>query len=86
MPHDRIPRSQAWFDQLVAAGTAEDVVRVAREYLATWTPSEISALPPDCRPPRNLKFAEEVVDYAFSLVRANVNEQSETMRGKRMKN
>ena len=77
MPHDRVPKSHPWFDQLASAGNPEEVVRVAREYLATWTPEELARLPQSCRPPRNLKFPEEVVDYAFSLVKAHVDDASQ---------
>ena len=46
------PRSLAWFDLLASASTPVEVVNVARDYLATWTPDEIAALPRACRPPR----------------------------------
>jgi hypothetical protein len=81
MPQHRFPRSLTWFDQLAAAGTPDEVVRVARDYLATWAPDEIALLPPACRPPRNLKFPEEVVDYAFLLVKAHV---SDSVQGEAM--
>ena len=70
--HDQ-PRPVAWFDLLAAATTPAEVVGVARDYLATWTPEEIAALPRACRPPRQIKFPEEVVDYAFALVKAHVD-------------
>lgn len=71
MVFDKHPRPVAWFDLLAAATTPAEVVRVARDYLATWTPQEIAALPRPCRPPGQLKFPEEIVDYAFSLVKAH---------------
>jgi hypothetical protein len=77
MPHDRLPKAHSWFDHLAAAGTPDEVVRVAREYLATWSPEEIARLPAECRPPRALKFPEEVVDYAFALVKSHVNDGSQ---------
>jgi hypothetical protein len=69
------PKPPAWFDQLAATSTPEDVARVAREFVARWTPEELAQLPRSCRP-GNLKFPEEVVDYAFTLVRAHVDGQS----------
>src|SRR5690349_3807175 len=86
MPHDRVPKTHLWFDLLAAAGTPEEVVRVARDFLATWTPEEIARLPADCRPPRTLRFAEEVVDYAFSLVKAHVDDASQNEVITRMAN
>ena len=78
MPSNMAPRSLAWFDLLAAAATPEEVVNVARDFLATWTPEEIAALPRACRPPRTLKFPEEIVDYAFSLVKAHLDEGSDS--------
>ena len=72
------PRSLAWFDLLASASTPVEVVNVARDYLATWTPEEIAALPRACRPPRRIKFPEEIVDYAFALVKAHLDAGSES--------
>ena len=71
MSFETQPRAVAWFDLLAAATTPGEVVRVARDYLATWTPGEIAALPRSCQPPGHLKFPEEIVDYAFCLVKAH---------------
>jgi hypothetical protein len=71
MSLDPMPKALAWFDLLAGASAPAEVVRIARDYLATWTPDEIAALPRDCRPPRSLKFPEEIVDYAFELVKAH---------------
>jgi hypothetical protein len=42
----------SWFQQLDAAANASDVVSIARDYLATWSPTELGRLPRDCRPGR----------------------------------
>jgi hypothetical protein len=73
MPQDIAPRTAAWFDMLAAATTPDDVVHLARDYLATWTPEEIGALPRACRPPRTIKFPEQIVEYAFALVKAHLD-------------
>ena len=73
MTQDIAPRPAAWFDLLAAATTPDEVVHIARDYLATWTPEEIAALPRACRPPRIIKFPEEIVDYAFALVKAHLD-------------
>ena len=71
MSFDHHPRPVAWLDLLAAATTPGEVVRVTRDYLATWTPEEIASLPRSCRPPGQIKFPEEIVDYAFGLVKAH---------------
>jgi len=72
MPTDAVPKSLVWFDQLASAVTPDEVARIARDFVATWTPQEIADLPRNLRP-GSLKFPEEVVDYAFTLVRAHVD-------------
>ena len=42
----------SWFQQLDDATSAGDVVAIARDYLATWTPQELGRLPRACRPGR----------------------------------
>lgn len=41
-----------WFRQIDSATSAREVVAVARDYLATWTPKELAKLPCECRPGR----------------------------------
>lgn len=57
-----------WADLLGAASTPEEVIGVARDYLATWAPAELERLPSECKPPSKFFEPEEVVSYAFSLV------------------
>ena len=45
------PMAASWFRLLDEAHTSPEVVAVVRDYLARWTPGEISLLPTDCRPP-----------------------------------
>jgi hypothetical protein len=80
---DTASNRPGWFDQLAATSTPEDVARVARDFVATWTPQELAQLPRSCRP-GSLKFPEEVVDYAFTLVRTHVDGQSENAAISRM--
>ena len=61
-------RTVTWPDLLGAASTPEDVIGVARDYLATWGPEELERLPSECKPPGRFFEPEEVVSYAFSLV------------------
>ena len=62
--------SFGWQDRLAQSGSAEEIVAVAREYLARITPEEYSNLPPECRP-RKIVDADDVVDYAVTLVRGS---------------
>jgi hypothetical protein len=84
MAQENAPQTLAWFDLLAGATTPQEVVNVARDYLATWTPEEIAALPRSCRPPRSLKFPEEIVDYAFALVKAHLEPGSDASGVTRM--
>lgn len=78
-----VPRHHGWFDQLAATTTPEEVARIARDFLATWTPAEIGSLPRALQP-GSMKFPEEVVDYAFTLVRAHVDGQTANESMQRM--
>ena len=57
----------SWFHQLDRASSVADVLRVAREYLATWDPEELGHLPRDCRPGR-LKTSEDLEALHACLV------------------
>src|SRR5687768_3987283 len=65
---DNPPVSVSWQDRVAAAETVDDLVRVANEYLAMWSPAELSRLPTECRPGR-LSDAEDVAFYAYTLIR-----------------
>ena len=60
-----------WLFTVNAAQSEKEVISAARDYLATWTPLEISRLPADCRPERILD-AESISDYAYRLSRAHL--------------
>jgi hypothetical protein len=40
----------AWYHLLEDANSTLEVVAVARDYLASWSPQDIALLPPACRP------------------------------------
>jgi len=60
-------RPLGWGDLVDMADTPQKLVSVARDYIATWDPWEVNALPVDCRPPAHLVGPEDVVEYAFAL-------------------
>jgi hypothetical protein len=57
-----------WQGRLEAATSREDVVDVARDFLALVTPEEVARMPVDCRPGK-LVDGEDVANYAVMLAR-----------------
>lgn len=57
-----------WIDRLDAAGTSEEVMELARVYLATINYEEIAGLPAKSHP-RKLVDAQDLAEYALDLVR-----------------
>lgn len=41
-----------WFRQIDSAQSLAEVLSIARDYIATWTPEELARLPVECRPGR----------------------------------
>lgn len=70
-PVEHAQESLTWGDVLDEVGTPHDVLKVAKDFLATWDPYELAALPADCKPPAYFVEAEDVVDYAFTLVQSH---------------
>src|SRR4051812_10035842 len=66
-----------WPARVDAAGSAHDVVEIARDFLAQFTPYEIHALPEPCKPPVKIVDADDVSAYAFALVRHECEEGAE---------
>jgi hypothetical protein len=64
--------SDIWLFTLNAASSEKDVLAAVRDYLATWTPLEISRIPEDCRPGK-IACAEDVGDFAFRLSQAHLS-------------
>ena len=65
--HDLASRV-GWQGRLDDAQGSDEVVALARDFLARISPEEFSRLAPDCRP-RKLVDADDVVDYAVTLAR-----------------
>lgn len=59
--------STRWPERLRSALTEEEVVHVAKDYLALWTPEELGKLPLNCRP-GPITNGEDVAAYAFAMV------------------
>lgn len=58
----------SWPQRLRAADTEQEVVDVARDFLATFSPYDFARLPDELRPGR-LVDGNDVSDLAFTLVR-----------------
>ena len=66
----------SWQVQIDNAATADEVLSVARDYFALWSPEELARLPAECRPGR-LRDASDLED----LNRAAVDAFRETRAG-----
>jgi len=63
--------SLGWHGRLGEAASADDVVAIARDYLALWSPEELALIPQDLRPGK-LVDADDVTGYALALVQARM--------------
>ena len=66
---ERRLRAIGWQGQLEQAIHPQDVLSVARDFLAQVSPEEIATLPPETRPER-LVDADDIARYAFILAKA----------------
>ena len=57
-----------WIGAVNLAGSEAEIVRLADEFMKTWSREQLAALPGDCQV-RTLANLEAVSDLAFSLVR-----------------
>jgi hypothetical protein len=65
-----------WQGRLNEAATRSDVVAIARDYMALWSPDELSCLPPDLRPGK-IVDADDVSDCALRFVQAQMDRGTE---------
>lgn len=56
-----------WQRRLAEAFTTEQVLWVVKDFLTSWHPEEIAALPDGCRP-GPLDSADDVALYAYTLI------------------
>jgi hypothetical protein len=67
----------SWVQRVQGAETAEEVVAIARDFLAQFTPYEIHALPAPCKPPAKIVDETDVGSYAYALVRHECEDEAE---------
>jgi pheromone shutdown protein TraB len=65
-----------WEERLANATSEEEVVEVARDYLATLSHTEFALLPEKLRP-HKIVDASDITTYAFELVRHECEESSQ---------
>ena len=68
LPLSHEHRSPTWPDLLNAVDSPEEVLSVVKNFLATWDPFELNALPLECKPPAYFLQPEDVVSFAFTVV------------------
>ena len=64
-----------WHGRLNEAVAPDDVVTIVRDYLARWSPEELSRCPASLRPGKFVD-AEDVGGYALSLAHAQMERAS----------
>lgn len=74
--HDSMPST--WQERLANTDTEGDVVSVARDYIAQFTPEEVSHLPDACKPTKVVD-GNDVSDYALTLVRQHCDDGEGSM-------
>lgn len=72
-PSGQSPMPQSWQDRLASAFHEAQVVDVARDFLAQFSPEEIASLPEACRPGK-LVDGDDVTEYALLLVQHRCQE------------
>jgi hypothetical protein len=66
------PSMPDWRRHMLGACTEHEIVTLAREFLATLAPEDISRLPPECRPGR-IVDGEDIGQWAYELARAHTS-------------
>lgn len=64
-----------WLALVRQAKTRDDVVRVARDFVAQLTPAEVDRLPPECRP-GPMDSEADLQGYALQLARHHAHGDS----------
>lgn len=71
------PRSPMpdWRGYLSAASSEEDIVKLTRDFVASWQPADISRLPTPCRPGR-IRDGDDISHWAYELAQAHCRIQA----------
>ena len=68
-----------WQDRLNLASTEAEVVVAVKEFVAQFTPDEISDLPKHCRPGKFFD-ANDITSFAFALVQHQCGDNAESAK------
>lgn len=68
-----------WQQRLDLAHDEGEVIAIAREFLAMFTPYEIDRLPKPCQPPLKLVDRDDISGYAYDLVRHECGDAEDTV-------
>jgi hypothetical protein len=77
LPFHQNPATFSWQDRLEEAASEAEVVDISRDFIAGFTPVEMSLLPHECRPGKFFE-ANDVTSYAFTLVRHECGADAKT--------
>ena len=80
----RLLAATTWQERLDDSSTESDVVAVVKDFMASIEPREVMMLPEACRPGKFFD-ANDVTSYAFTLIRNECDDNSESARlGKKL--
>jgi hypothetical protein len=74
-----------YFILLGVAASDQAVVNLASQYLASWAPAELAAIPGTCRPGA-VRDVEDLADIAYCLTRARIESSAVNSRLDEMEN
>jgi hypothetical protein len=60
-----------YLKQLETVGSEAELMRLVGDFLGQWSPKELAAIPPHCRPGM-VADSEQVADLAYTLTRARI--------------
>ena len=69
-PHPLRSPMPEWRRHLSVACTEHEIVQLARDYVATWSPEEMFRLPEECRP-GHVREGDDISHCAYELARAH---------------
>src|SRR4051812_4810272 len=64
--HDQHRTSTTWQMLLDSAANEHDVVQIARDFIASFTPHELELMPEQCRPGK-LVDGQDIASYSYDL-------------------
>jgi hypothetical protein len=71
---------EKWVLRLNEARSADEVVKLAAEYVASWDEADTSRLPAGCNPPP-IRSARDVTEYALLLTQVQLEWAGSLARG-----